>query len=354
MKWLDVKVRRREATDQGTSGRHCLDCRATLVGRFCHSCGQEAHLHKTARAIGHDLLHGVLHLEGRTWRTLPMLAFRPGDLTRRYIDGERTRFVSPTAIFLFSVFLMFAVVAQLPGWGLDSKVLQPGVIDGMIQARTELAEQKARAGKAVREAQARLVRERAETPADAARIARLERRIADMVKARDGLTRAERDLTVDDVAARSRTMVPIVGETWFEAKVRHVRANPQLQIYKIKSSAYKFSWALIPISLPFIWLLFPARRDVGMYDHAVFATYSLAFMSLLTIVLAVMVALGVPQWIAGTAAVFVPPIHVYRQLKGAYRLGRVGAAWRTLLMSVFAVFTLTLFALFLLSFGLAD
>ena len=40
-----------------------------------------------------------------------MLAWRPGELTRRYIDGERARFVSPIALFLFSVFLMFAVLS---------------------------------------------------------------------------------------------------------------------------------------------------------------------------------------------------------------------------------------------------
>ena len=54
-------------------------------------------------------LHGVLHFEGKIWRTLPLLAWKPGELTRRYIDGERARFVSPIALFLFSVFLMFAV-----------------------------------------------------------------------------------------------------------------------------------------------------------------------------------------------------------------------------------------------------
>src|SRR4029079_19721290 len=31
-------------------------------------------------------------------------------LTRRYIAGERARFISPVALYLFSVFLMFAVL----------------------------------------------------------------------------------------------------------------------------------------------------------------------------------------------------------------------------------------------------
>ena len=64
------------------------------------------------RAFFHDFLHGVLHFEGKIWRTLPLLAWKPGELTRRYIDGQRARFVSPIALFLFCVFLMFAVMAS--------------------------------------------------------------------------------------------------------------------------------------------------------------------------------------------------------------------------------------------------
>lgn len=30
--------------------------------------------------------------------------------TRRYVNGERARFVSPLALFLFTVFLMFATI----------------------------------------------------------------------------------------------------------------------------------------------------------------------------------------------------------------------------------------------------
>ena len=61
-------------------------------------------------AFFHDFLHGVLHFDGKLWRTLPLLAWKPGALTRRYIDGQRASFISPMALFLFSVFLMFAVL----------------------------------------------------------------------------------------------------------------------------------------------------------------------------------------------------------------------------------------------------
>lgn len=85
----------------------CLNCGTALIGSHCHACGQAAHVHKTLGAFFHDLLHGVFHFEGKIWRTLPLLFFRPGKLTREYIDGRRASYVSPIALFLFCVFLLF-------------------------------------------------------------------------------------------------------------------------------------------------------------------------------------------------------------------------------------------------------
>ena len=94
-------------------GGPCANCGTILTDTFCGACGQHGHVHRTMGALVHDILHGVFHFEGRVWHTLPMLAWRPGELTRRYAQGERVRFVSPMALFLFSVFLMFAVSSSV-------------------------------------------------------------------------------------------------------------------------------------------------------------------------------------------------------------------------------------------------
>ena len=93
-----------------------------------------------------------------------MLAWRPGELTRRYIAGERARVISPIALYLFSVFLMFAVL-NLTGV-LDSKA--PGGIDGNL-------------GIAVREQKAdiaKLEKQRAANAAAGALVTDLDRKIA--------------------------------------------------------------------------------------------------------------------------------------------------------------------------------
>lgn len=349
-----VEPRAGETHGPGASAL-CLNCGTALIGEHCHTCGQSAHVHRTVGAIGHEIAHGVFHFEGKIWRTLPMLALHPGDLTRRYVAGERARFVSPLAIFLFSVFLMFAIVANLPGWHFgDAELMKPGVAAGVMEARTKLAKESGLAGKALIEARRTLAKERADAEPDPERIAKFEKRVATAAKAQDDLANAANALPIStklDIADDT----PSSSDTWLEQRFRHARENPQLVLYKMKMSAYKYSWALIPLSVPLLWLLFPFSRRFGLYDHAVFATYSLAFMSLLTIVLALLGAIGVPTAALWITAAIVPPVHIYKQLKGTYGLGRTSALIRTTLLAwLIFVAIIPVFAVALVYLGVAD
>lgn len=336
------------AGEQGGAGHGlCLNCGTGLIGSHCHACGQSGHVHRSVGAIGHELAHGVFHFEGKIWRTLPMLAFRPGQLTRRYIDGERARFVSPMALFLFSIFLLFAVVANLPGWHAKNNWVK---VNGIEEGRRDLATALGQADAKIAKRAAQLAKARAEVNPDPEDIADIEADIAEARADRAAVKQAQAVLAMKGGGASAR----LTHDSWFETKYREAKANPDLLIYKLKSSAYKLSWALIPISLPFIWLLFPFRRDVGFYDHAVFATYSLSFMSLLVVALALAQALGVATAIIVFAALLVPPFHLYKQLKGTYGLGRLGGLWRLAWLLLFTTITSTLFVLLLLYLGLAE
>jgi hypothetical protein len=329
----------------------CANCATLLTGPFCQNCGQHGHVHRTMGAFLHDVLHGVFHFEGKFWATLPLLFFRPGELTRRYAQGERAKFVSPMAIFLFSIFLMFAVLANLPGWSMaDSDLFKSDFSDKLTDARQAAIDGKAKADARVGELTKELGEQTSRSNPDPTSVAATRRKLERARAEQADLARAIQFLPSGEVVKSA----PSKPDNWLEAKWRHAKDNPKLLLYKIKSSAYKYSWALIPISLPFIWLLFPFRRDVGMYDHAIFATYSLTFMSLFTVLLGLLGWIGVPSTAVWLAAVLVPPFHIYKQLKGGYRLGRLGALWRTAWMLFFAFFTITFFILLLLYLGVAD
>jgi len=144
-------------------------------------------------------------------------------------------------------------------------------------------------------------------------------------------------------------------DEWLRHVIDKTKENPKLLIYKLQSSAYKFSWLLIPISIPLVWLLFLHRRryrqEFTAYDHTVFVTYSIAFMSLALIAISLLSWVGLPAGIVSLAVLTVPPLHIYRQLKGAYGLSRWSAFWRTGVLLVLSFFALTLFALLLLTLG---
>lgn len=393
----------------GVTG-NCLNCGTTLIGPHCHVCGQKGPVHRTLHAFGHDFMHSVLHFDGKIWRTLPMLFWKPGDLTRRYVHGERAKFVSPLALFLFTVFLTFATFNFLvPEASSVNTVVGTEQAEAQFQAdrkdilkdiaeleddkkeaiaekasgyewiddeiarhRKNLAKLEESRGKEVKlaglaERKVKQARAKSDT-----NIARLE---AELKAAREsgGETSAiETRLDEERVEARMMsgalstfgksaeddgnstfTDLEFPGSVQLNEAVKHARENPQLLLYKMQSNAYKYSWALIPISVPFVWLLFFWRRRFKMFDHAVFVTYSLTFMMLLIVISALLINFPGTEVIGGLALAFIPPIHMYRHIHDAYETSRFGAFWRMGLLSIFAVAALTLFAMLIVALGVS-
>jgi hypothetical protein len=123
-------------------------------------------------------------------------------------------------------------------------------------------------------------------------------------------------------------------------------------LYKLQANSYKFSWLLIPLSIPFVSLLFAWRRRFGAYDHAVFVTYSLSFMTLLFVALTLLGRIGLPNGLLALAGFLVPPLHIYRQIRGAYQLRRFSALWRTAALLVLIGIVALLFLNLLLMLGM--
>jgi Protein of unknown function (DUF3667) len=398
-----------EAGEGHVASGNCQNCGAALVGAHCHVCGQKAKVHRTLRAFGHDILHSVLHFDGKIWRTLPMLFWNPGELTRRYVHGERAKFVSPLALFLFTVFLTFAVFNWLlPGTGQVNEIFSPEKAEAQYQAeRKDILDDIAKLQVDKKEADAESQPGREWRDGEIARhqkdlkaldeehskkLAEIGRAKSEIAKARaDSQTNIKRleaelktareagtptkaietkleservDLRVMSAASTALgqdsveedgewrfTDLDFPGAASLNEAVKHAAENPQLMIYKIQSNAYKFSWALIPISVPFVWLLFFWRRRFKMFDHAVFVTYSLTFMMLLGVVVALLLQFTATEAIGGFMLAFVPPIHLYRHLHHAYETSRFGAFWRMCILSGFAMTALTLFVMLIITLG---
>lgn len=319
-----------EADSGHTHEKNCLNCGTKLIGPYCSACGQKAHVHRSVRGFLQDFVQGLFNFEGKIWRTLPMLAWRPGEMTRRYIAGERARFISPVALYLFTVFAMFAVLnftgALNPTAAKNSpNAVKTGIADNQrALAKLEMKRKiEAAAGKSLTDLDAKIAKHQAD--------------IADTQHILSG------NLVTTDPGDET--------PSWIKPFIKNVRDNPELVSMRVQDAASKYSWMLIPISVPFMWLLFPLRRRYNTYDHTVFVTYSLSFMMMLVVAGGLLVAAG----LSGLAGLlfFVPPFHMYRHLKQSYELGRFSAIVRTMALMTFAFIAAALFMVTAVAIGAA-
>ena len=323
---------------QAAQGAACLNCAAPLAGKYCANCGQPAHLHRSLWHMFEEVLHGVMHFDAKLWRTLPRLVLRPGTLTRDYIHGKRARYVSPLAMFLFTIFLMFFVFSLSGG---------PNV--GNVQLNEPWEE-----SRAARLANAQAALARAEAQAEGAPVAGAAINAAEGVVARAAAP-AEEGRTWQDEWRRkvqSGEVQVNTGDAARDKKFLKKLENPDLILYKLQQTAYKFSFLLLPISLPFVALLFLWRRGLTWFDHTVFVLYSLTFASLLFLSAVLLAPLPLADALLPWALGVGLPAHMFFQLKGAYGLGWFSTLWRTALLLLFSALAMSVFLVAILLLGL--
>lgn len=358
----------------GEAGEHhsvCSDCGAETQGNFCSNCGQPTHVHRTLLHLGEELLHGVMHFDARIWRTLPLLAFNPGRLTREWVEGKRTRYVSPLALFLFTIFLMFFILSFWKGPEMSGQTLevQRGIAQNKIEQARETDTEARAAQVAARTAAAA-------RPDDEAAATRLEKANETATEAAATLAESLDDLKdLDTAVATPRTdglkygswqagMKDLVrgegkGSTKLHAQneasehMLEKLENPDLAVYKLQQTTYKYAFLLVPLSIPFVALLFLWRRGSTLYDHGVFVLYSLTFVAILGMLMGALAALNANLGrVAVLAGLLWLPVHMFMQLKGAYSLSIFSAFWRTLALVFFCNVVAGLFVAAVVYLGL--
>ena len=274
----------------------CANCGAHLQGAFCHACGQRGHLHGRLWHLIEEFAEGIAHFDGRLWRTLPLLAFNPGRLSREWRQGRRIRYVAPLHVFLFATFLLFVI----PNFTGRHLITLPDAMQVQEALDGEAPPTGSPTGMTVN------------------------------VDAADG-ARAEQ-----------------LGEGLLK-RMQKVAENNEFYAYKIESLAYKLSFITVPISVVILAALLAFRRGYTLYDHAVVALYGIGFLTLLVAFYSLLPSAAQAQI---TGALFVViGVHAALHLRGAYGLSWAGAILRTGVLGVLSGVGFLMFLLGVVALG---
>ncbi|OLF72342.1 hypothetical protein AWH62_10955 [Maricaulis sp. W15] len=367
------KRERYSAFEAPTPAGVCSNCATQLSGPVCHSCGQTADTyHRPIWELLTDILDGLFGLEGRLWRTLPALMFKPGKITQNYLSGVRARYVMPFRLYLTASVLFFLLVFAFDGIGGGSdapETLDPDEVADLETGLSELDAQLAATGLS-EEQRAAVTRnveaglEQAQTPPDVPPevLAMQEQASRDDIKLtfRRALLPEEYPLEPGEVVATEDgpiaigdgMMVDTNGLEDLPLSVRRELAERTDRIIDSEGAtlaAEMQRWAptMMFFMLPLYALMLAGmhfyKKGYFFYDHLVVSLHFHAFMFFLITGLS-LAANIIPGWIAVFVGLGWSNWYLYRLHRTVYSHGRF--------TSLLRVGILDFAYLVLLSFGL--
>jgi hypothetical protein len=108
--------------------RGCPNCGTPVSDLYCPRCGQRNKERLVSlRAIVQDAAEDQFSLGGALPRTLGALLFRPGRLTREYVEGRIARYIPPFRLYLVSSLVFFVVFSFVASFDRSWSSLGPSV-----------------------------------------------------------------------------------------------------------------------------------------------------------------------------------------------------------------------------------
>jgi hypothetical protein len=307
------------ALAQAASHRHtpvpgtpCANCATPLQGPWCHACGQSGEdFHRSVGRLTAEVVEGLLHVDGRLWRTLPDLMLRPARLTTAYLEGHRAPQIPPLRLFLVVLLAIF-VIGGLGG-GSGFNITKPG--------RTTMGH----------DTVVTVTGSKSLSELSPAQRAEIQQNISNMKVVVGGAT------------------PNLVATNWLRDRLSRTLADPERFYLILEQWAERFAILMLPVSALLLSVLFVFQRRFYLFDHTIFSLHSLSAMGV-----AIILAMGLRAVIGDWAFALLAPLpaHLYGHMRGVYRTSVVGTLLRMALLFLGSSLAATLLVVGLISVGL--
>jgi hypothetical protein len=333
----------------------CLNCGTDLKGPFCYYCGQpDRNFMRFFPALLRDLMEDLLDLDSRFMRTIKPLLFKPGRLTRDYMQGRRFRYAPPMRLYIFSSIVFFLLAALL---STDAITINKENNEGHILISTDSGENQQTVEDALDKLPAD-VREQIdaeEVPAEATELDE-ERHGIELEDIKFNDKPWNRETNPVDIKWLPDWLNDRINDEVEESpqKADQINENPNLIIDKVFDILPATMFVLLPVvALIFkFWYMFAKRFYV---EHLIFALHNHAFIfiSLILILLAnetgtllagygYLAAATGTEWVAVAISIWIPlymliSLRVVYQQNWVLTFGKftvIGLSYLTLLILV--------------------
>lgn len=320
-----------EETEQ--THQQCLDCELWSQGPFCNYCGQKMDLSSSIGEFLLQALPSIASRDGRFTRTFKMLLFNPGRLTRRFHAGKRTRYLSPIGMLLSAIFILFMlplVTGLIPENAEEQRQFQATNRSTMLELDAGIKKLEQQVNQAKGERRVELLEELSSDIYLRNTVARIAD-VPTIPKSRHAKLLKELHSPDENWIERRFS---IIGQEWSK--------NPELKLTSLRNTLIKYSWLLIPLTLPTMMLLMPGGHR-NRFKHVLFAGYSLAFMLFLIALLLSAMMFEIDAVLLVSSVILIALVHLFIQTKNAYRLPWLAAFGHYFAILFCAVFGLILF-----------
>jgi hypothetical protein len=276
-------------------GSGCLNCHTALAGPYCYACGQRGE--KYSRSIWRlagEAFEGLTDLDGRLWQTLPRLAFRPGRLTRDYLDGHRAVQIPPFRIFLLVLVLVFFTGGLNLGRSNNFHVL--GLNDPKVAAVMS-PKDGADLGKAVSELKG----------------GKTDGSNVDINIGPQGLSQlatAKKDISNINLNVGSTK-----ANAFWTDRAKKALSDPKALMAATAEWANRLAVLMLPVAALLLSVLFLFKKNVYVFDHLIFSMHSLSFQGLLLSAMFVGGIWAEQAW----WGLWLCPVHLFFHMRGTYR-----------------------------------
>jgi uncharacterized protein YceK len=327
-------------------GTPCANCETPLEGTYCHACGQLAEdFHRSSWHLLVEAVEGLLHLDGKLFRTMPALVRRPGRLTRDYLEGRRAFQVQPFRMFLV-LLLITLFIGHWASTVTEGRHADEESHSGVNIAGPQISAEERAAARAEIEADPDMPPE-----AKAAALAAMDGDWATFGKKMGEGAAATDD---DEINVRSNVLNDDqVGavEGWMKSRYEAVQRDPERFALLLEIWGHRVAILALPVSALMLTLLFAFNRRYYVFDHLIFSMHSLsAQMLLLTTIFVLATVVGGWAW----WLVVLSPVHLFLHMKGTYERSTFGTLARMAVLFMMTTVTFSLLALLWLYLGFND